>query len=166
VCSSDLLSLIDDRHDPMNKIVSQYNKLVTELGDFRNKAGPLSHGKLGFVERLSSHHRRMAVVAADTIVGFLHDAYLHQQTDPVRTFEPYERFNHINAVIDANVSFKNARVEDGILFVEVALSKDDTREIAVSVSQFLFGVERETYKEAQFLTSEISNAEVDEARDD
>ncbi|PWK57305.1 abortive infection family protein [Roseicyclus mahoneyensis] len=150
-----LLSLVDERDDPMNKIVSQYNKLVTELGEFRKKAGPLSHGKIGFVSRLSEHHRRMAVIAADTIVGFLHDAYLDQQTDPVRTFEPYERFEHFNQRIDAHISFISARIEDGLLLVGVAFDSDDRREIEVSISQFLFGLERETYKEAQMFTATL-----------
>jgi hypothetical protein len=164
--TTNLLSLVDDRHDPMNKVISQYNKLVTELGEFRKKAGPLSHGKLGFVERLGARHQRMAVIAADTIIGFLHDAYLEQQTDPVRTFEPYERFNHFNFLIDGQISFQSARIEEGSLYVGVALSKDDTREIEVSVSQFLFGVERETYKEAQLITASLAIPEMEEPVDD
>lgn len=150
-----LLELVDDRNDPLNKVISQYNTLTVELGNFRKKAGPLSHGKLGFVNRLSDHHRRMAVIAADTVVGFLHDAYLDQQTDPVRTFEPYERFEVFNEKIDAHVGFMGARIEDDKLIVGIALEEFDTRRIEVSVSQFLFGVERQTYKEAQRRTAEL-----------
>ena len=164
--TTNLLSLVDDRHDPMNKVVSQYNKLVTELGEFRKRAGPLSHGKLGFVEKLGASHQRMAVIAADTIIGFLHAAYLEQQTDPVRTYEPYERFSHFNVLIDDHISFQSARIEEGSLYVGVILSKDDTREIEVSVSQFLFGVERETYKEAQLLSASLAIPEVLEQIDD
>ena len=90
----------------------------------------------------------MAIIAADTVIGFLHDAYLDQQTDPVRTFEPYERFGVFNDKIDAHIGFVGARIEDGRLIVGIELEEFDTRRIDVSVSQLLFGVERQTYKEA------------------
>lgn len=150
-----LLKLVDDRDDPLNKTISQYNKLTAELGEFRKKAGPLSHGKLGFIERLSEHHRRMAIIAADTIIGFLHEAYLDQQTDPANTFEPYERFVRFNDKIDAHIGFKKAIIDEDRLVVSIELDKFDTREIDISVSQFLFGVERQTYKEAQQKTMHL-----------
>ena len=153
--ATDLLGLIADRDDPMNKVVSQYNKLVKELGEFRKVAGPLSHGKLGFMGKLTDHHRRMAIIAADTIIGFLHDAYKDQQTDPAHTFEPYESFDFFNKKIDAHIGFTRARIEEGILIVGVALEEFDEREIEVPVSQFLFGVERQTYKEAQQFTEDL-----------
>jgi hypothetical protein len=157
-----LLNLVDDRTDPLNKVISQYNTLTVELGNFRKKAGPLSHGKLGFVNRLSEHHRRMAIIAADTVIGFLHDAYLDQQTDPVRTFEPYERFGVFNEKIDAYIGFAGARIEDGRLIVGIELEEFDTRRIDVSVSQLLFGVERQTYKEALRRTAALPLPEPEE----
>ena len=150
-----LLDLVDEKTDPLNKVISQYNKLTVELGNFRNKVGPLSHGKPGFINPLGEHHRRMAILAADTVIGFLHDAYLAQQTDPVRTFEPYERFGTINEKIDAYIGFAGTRIEDGKLIVGIDLEEFDTRRIEVSVSQLLFGVERQTYKEAQRRTADL-----------
>ena len=63
------------RNAAFQKLISQHHKLTTTLGDLRNDAGPVSHGKDGFIEKLSVYHRRAAVLSADAIVAFLHQAY-------------------------------------------------------------------------------------------
>ena len=55
-------------------------------------ADPASHGKGPYLERLAIHHRRSAVLAADAIVSFLHNAYLDAQLDSTSSREPWERF--------------------------------------------------------------------------
>jgi Abortive infection C-terminus len=99
-----VLKLGDNRNLRFQKLVSQHRKLTDALGDLRNEAGPISHGRDGFLEKLSVHHRRAAVLSADAIVTFLHQAYLEAELDLVLTREPYERLSHLNGLIDACVS--------------------------------------------------------------
>ena len=95
-----LLALSEARDDPFNKVISQHFMLTEALGKFRDIAGTISHGKDGLSNKLSAHHRRAALLAADAIVSFLHQAYLEREPDPFRTFEPYERFEASNAIIN------------------------------------------------------------------
>ncbi|MCV6602616.1 MAG: abortive infection family protein, partial [Cohaesibacter sp.] len=80
--ATNLLNLVNDKTDAFNSIIGQYNELAKKLGRFRNKAGTIGHGRMGFEQKLSAHHRRTALITADTVIGFLHDAYLATQTDP------------------------------------------------------------------------------------
>jgi hypothetical protein len=80
-----VLNLDQVRDESFKKLISQYYKLGTTLGDLRNKAGTISHGKDGFIAKLSLHQRRAAVLAADSIISFLHEAYLERQPELVRT---------------------------------------------------------------------------------
>ena len=95
-----LMAIAESRDDPFSKVISQHYNLTDALGKFRDIAGTISHGKDGLSKKLSAHHRRAALLAADAIVTFLHEAYLEREPDPVRTFEPYERFEASNAIID------------------------------------------------------------------
>lgn len=142
-----LLDLTESRDDPFSKILSQHFKLVDELGRFRNLAGPISHGKEGFAQKLSTHHRRAAVLAADALVTFLHEAYLEREPDPVTTLEPYERFPRSNAIIDFHVEAKAASNEDGWLDITFRLPEGETINLTVEPSRLLFGVDREAYKD-------------------
>ena len=141
-----LLELTESRDDPFSKLLSQHFKLVDELGRFRNMAGPISHGKEGFAQKLSSHHRRAAILAADALVTFLHEAYLEREPDPVTTLEPYERFPKSNAAIDAHVVAEATGNDDGWLEVTLHLPGDETLDITIEPSRLLFGVDREAYK--------------------
>ncbi|MCU9849372.1 abortive infection family protein [Defluviimonas sp. WL0024] len=141
-----LLNLTESRDDPFSKLLSQHFKLVDELGRFRNMAGPISHGKEGFSHKLSAHHRRAAVLAADALVTFLHEAYLEREPDPVTTLEPYERFPKSNALIDFHVEAEAASNEDGWLDITLRLPGDETLDLTVEPSRLLFGVDREAYK--------------------
>lgn len=142
-----LLELTESRDDPFSKLLSQHFKLVDELGRFRNMAGPISHGKEGFAHKLSAHHRRAAVLAADALVTFLHESYLEREPDPVTTLEPYERFPKSNALIDSLVAAEAEGTEDGWLKVTLHLPGAETRDITVEPSRLLFGVDREAYKD-------------------
>ena len=55
-----ILKLGDIRDNAFQKMISQHRKLTTTLGNLRTAAGPASHGKDGFIARLSSYHRRAA----------------------------------------------------------------------------------------------------------
>ena len=92
------------------------------------------------------HHRRAALLAADAIVTFLHEAYLEREPDPVLTLEPFERFAKSNAIVDEHTAIVAEADEDGILRARVLLPKDEEITLTVEPSRLLFGVDREAYK--------------------
>lgn len=142
------LKLGDIRHNGFQKLVSQHRKLTDALGDLRNEAGTASHGREGFLQRLSVHHRRAAVLSADAIVTFLHHAYLEAELDLVQTREPYERFDHLHRMIDAQVSLQADVDEDGFLAVDVSLPSGDVLPLRVEASRLLYQLDRDAYVEA------------------
>jgi hypothetical protein len=142
------LKLGDIRHNGFQKLVSQHKKLTDALGELRNDAGTASHGREGFLQRLSVHHHRAAVLSADAIVTFLHQAYLEAELDLVRTREPFERFDHLHELIDAHVSLQANVDEDGFLSVNVRLPSGDVLPLRVEASRLLYQLDREAYVEA------------------
>ena len=142
------LKLGDIRHNGFQKLVSQHRKLTDALGDLRNDAGTASHGREGFLQRLSVHHHRSAVLSADAIVTFLHQAYLEAEVDLVRTREPYERFDHLHRMIDAQVSLQASVDEEGFLAVDVTLPSGDVLPLRVEASRLLYQLDRDAYVEA------------------
>ena len=143
-----LLNLSDGRCDPFNRVISQHYKLAEALSNFRNVAGTLSHGKDGFSKKLSTYHRRSAILSADAIVLFLHEAYLERQLDPVNSFEPFERFSDQSAAIDKHCAFSVADVEENHLRVEIALPDSDNVKLFFNPSELLFFADRIAYKSA------------------
>ncbi len=141
-----MLDLGTVRHRAFSDLIKQHNKLTDTLRVLRNEAGTVSHGKDGFIAKLSAHHRRSAMLAADAIVTFLHEAYLEREPDPVRTFEPYERFEVSNALIDEYAALRAGDDEDGLLHLAVILPDGEEVPLAVETSRLLFGVDREAYK--------------------
>jgi len=142
------LKLGDVRHTGFQKLVSQHKKLTDALGELRNDAGTASHGREGFLQRLSVHHHRSAVLSADAIVTFLHQAYLEAELDLVRTREPYERFDHLHRMIDAQVSLQADVDEEGFLAVDVTLPSGDILPLRVEASRLLYQLDRDAYVEA------------------
>ena len=148
-----ILKLGDVRDTAFQKLVSQHHKLTTTLGNLRTIAGPVSHGKDGFIARLSSYHRRAAVLSADAIVAFLHQAYTEAELNLAHTHEPYERFQAQNATIDEWCAYRTAEIsEEGLLEVIVAIPGPDGRPELITLeaplSQFLFLLDRIAYVEA------------------
>lgn len=141
-----LLDLGGVRHRAFSDLIKQHNKLTETLRVLRNEAGTVSHGKDGFIAKLSAHHRRSAMLAADAIITFLHEAYLEREPDPVRTFEPYERFEASNAMIDELTALRAETDDDGFLQVVVSLPGGEELPLAIEPSRLLFGVDREAYK--------------------
>jgi Abortive infection C-terminus len=148
------LKLGDVRDEKFKKVVSSHHKLADALNELRNKAGPSSHGRDGFLERLSKHHRRSAVLSADSIVTFLHQAYLDTELDLVQSREPYERFDKLHALIDANVSLNASVDDDGLLAIDIALPSGDILPLRVEASRLLYLLDREAYVEALIATRE------------
>lgn len=85
-------------------------------------------------------------MAADAIVTFLHEAYLEREPDPVRTFEPYERFETSNALIDEFAKLRTEFDEEGFMRAIVVLPDGEEVPLAIETSRLLFGVDREAYK--------------------
>lgn len=141
-----LLELGTVRHRAFADLIKQHNKLTETLRILRNEAGTVSHGKDGFIEKLSAHHRRSAMLAADAIVTFLHEAYLEREPDPIRTLEPYERFATSNALIDNFTAIRTDGADDGVINVAVIMPGGDEVQLAIETSRLLYGVDREAYK--------------------
>ena len=152
----------DPRGRSFQKLVSQHHKLTSALGTLRNDAGSASHGRQAFLDRLSAHHRRAAVLAADAIVTFLHGAYLDAEIDWSQTREPYDRFQEVHDRIDANVSLSATVDDDGLLAVEVLLPSGDTLPMRVEASRLLYQLDRAAYREAVRATRGLT-AMADEA---
>ncbi|WP_333836422.1 abortive infection family protein [Novosphingobium sp.] len=141
-----VLHLDQVRDEAFKKLISQYHKLGTTLGDLRNKAGTMSHGKDGFIAKLSAHQRRASVLAADAIISFLHEAYIERQPELIRTREPYERFTDANKLIDDNVAVAAAESEfDAAVDISIVLPNDDAINLTIEASRLLFEFDREAY---------------------
>jgi hypothetical protein len=142
------LKLGDVRDDKFRKLVSSHHKLADALNDLRNKAGPASHGKDPYLERLAVHHRRSAVLAADAIVTFLHNAYLDAQLSPASSREPWERFQMDNTLIDAYVGLEVEADENHIPTLKFSLPSGDELQLTIEVSRLLYQLDRDAYVEA------------------
>lgn len=142
------LKLGDIRDEKFKKLVSSHHKLADALNDLRNKAGPASHGKEPYLERLAIHHRRTAVLSADAIVAFLHKAYLDSQLDPGSSREPWECFANDNALIDAHVGLSVEADDDGNTSLNFRLPGGDVVPLQIEVSRLLYQLDRDAYVEA------------------
>jgi hypothetical protein len=143
------LELGEVRDEAFKKLISQHHRLTTTLGELRNKAGTVSHGKDGFIAKLSTHHRRAALLAADAIVTFLHEAYLERDLDAVRSKEPYEKFSTTNDIIDTFAGLRSEMDSEGTPHLFIVLPGAHPREeieLSTTVSQILFETDREAYK--------------------
>jgi hypothetical protein len=157
-----LLKLGDVRHRKFADLIRHHNNLTNSLRELRNEAGPVSHGKEGFIRVLSEHHRRAAVLSADAIVGLLHLAYLELAPDPVRTSEPYGRFSDTNEKIDELCAIAASADEDNALSVNVHLPDGDEIALRVEISRLLFEIDREAYKQAALAVRSMDVIETDE----
>lgn len=142
------LKLGDVRDDKFKKLVSSHHKLSDALNDLRNKAGPASHGKDPYLERLATHHRRSAVLAADAITVFLHKAYLDAQLDPSSSREPWERFSKENSLIDSQVGIAIDQEVGEPPTLRFLLPGGDELPIKIEMSRLLYLIDRGAYVEA------------------
>ena len=142
------LKLGDVRDDRFRKLVSAHHRLADALNDLRNKAGPASHGRDPFLERLAVHHRRTAVLSADAIVSFLHQAYLDCRIDPVSSREPWERSESNNALIDAHVGLSVESGDDATPTLKFLLPDGADFALRIEVSRLLYQLDRAAYVEA------------------
>ncbi len=138
----------DVRDRKFADLIKHHNGLAESLRVLRNDGGPLSHGKDGFIQALTIYHRRAAILAADAIVAFLHQAYLDAQINPISSREPWERFAQYNALIDAHVGLA-VDIEDGDSpTLRFLLPGGDELPINIEVSRLLYQLDRDAYVEA------------------
>jgi hypothetical protein len=142
------LKLGDVRDERFRRLVSSHHKLAEALNDLRNKAGPSSHGKDPYLERLAVHHRRTAVLAADAIVTFLHKAYLDSDLNPVCSREPWERFACENKVIDEHVGLTVVSEDGDFPTLRFLLPGGEELSLKIEVSRLLYQLDRAAYVEA------------------
>lgn len=129
-------------------LIKHHNGLAESLRVLRNDAGPLSHGKDGFIQTLTVYHRRAAILAADALVAFLHRAYLDAQLDPISSREPWERFAENNALIDAHVGLSVGAEDGDAPTLRFLLPGGDELPISIQVSRLLYQLDRDAYVEA------------------
>lgn len=156
-----VLKLGENRNVKFQKLISQHYKLTTVLGDLRNESGPASHGRDAFLDRLSDHHRRSAILSADSIITFLHHAFLEAELDLVKTRLPYEseRLADRHQIIDQNVGIRSLIDDDGLLAVEVSLPGGDSISLRVEPSRLLYQIDREAYFEALKASQNVARLE-------
>lgn len=143
-----LLRPIDVRDRQFADLIKHHNGLAESLRLLRNDAGPLSHGKDGFIQALTIYHRRSAILAADAIVAFLHQAYLDTQLDPISSHEPWERFAEENTLIDAHVGLAVDAEDGDSPTLRFLLPGGDELPINIEVSRLLYQLDRDAYVEA------------------
>ncbi|MGK2925393.1 MAG: abortive infection family protein [Lysobacterales bacterium] len=143
-----VLRLGDVRHRKFADFIKHHSGLAESLRILRNDAGPISHGKDAFIQALTNHHRRAAVLAADSIVAFLHHAYLDAQLNPTISREPWDRFEKENALIDAHVGLAVETNGDGFTTLQFLLPGGDVVPLTIEVSRLLYQIDREAYVEA------------------
>lgn len=143
-----LLRPVDIRDRQFADLIKHHNGLAESLRLLRNDAGPLSHGKDGFIQALTIYHRRSAILAADAIVAFLHKAYLDVQLDPISSREPWERFAEENMLIDAHVGLTVDAEDSNSPTLRFLLPGGDELPINIEVSRLLYQLDRDAYVEA------------------
>jgi hypothetical protein len=164
--ATQMLKLGEIRHRAFSDLIREYNRLAEALRVLRNEAGTISHGRDGFITKLSIHHRRTAILAADAIVTFLHEAYTEQGLDPLHTLEPYERFEDSNTIIDKYTVLKvDEYQDDGCLSITAKLPNKDEILLAIEPSRLLFGVDRQAYKAALDACRDAELIELEVAED-
>lgn len=149
-----------------DRVLSAHNKLADALSDARNHDAPIAHGKDGFLDALANHHVRLYLLTGDTILSLLLGALDGSEPNLFHTREPYERFEHFNAAIDAAVGVEaEVDYDDGVVvlgFKTATLSEG--LKLRVEPSRLLYGMDRAAYVEV--LESLPSTFEVDDAGDE
>ena len=140
------LKLGDVRDNKFQKLVSSHYKLAVALNELRNCAGPASHGKDPYLNRLAEHHRRTAVLASDAVIAFLHQAYLDSTPNPEVSRESWERFEEQNTLIDNYVAIRVDEDEPNQLIFR--LPNGDELSIQAEASRLLYLFDRTAYIEA------------------
>lgn len=150
----------------LDKVLSGFNRLADAIGDMRNEAGPVAHGKDRFLDAISADHARAFLHAGDAILGILLNAFEGKQPDLISTREPYESFPHLNDRIDRAVAVE-VRIDENedrpmVVFSVATGPRGEAIELRVEPSRLLYGIDRGAYVEV-LKTAELAVAEEEEA---
>jgi hypothetical protein len=140
-----VLGRADVRDRKFADLIKHHTGLAESLRVLRNDAGPLSHGKDGFIQALSVYHRRAAILAADAIVAFIHKAYLDTQLNPIISREPWEWFAIDNELIDAHVKLEVDYDDSSSATLRFLLPDGDDLPINIEISRLLYQLDRDAY---------------------
>ena len=152
----------------LDKVLSGFNRLADAIGDMRNEAGPVAHGKDGFLDAIAADHARAFLHAGDAILGILLNAFEGKQPDLIATREPYESFPHLNERIDRAVAVEARIDEDAdrpiVVFSVATGPRGEAIELRMEPSRLLYGIDREAYVEV-LKTAELAVAEDEEGEE-
>ncbi len=133
----------------LDKVLSAHNKLANALREMRNEAGPIAHGKDGFLDSLTSNHQRVFLLTGDTLLSLLMAALEGKDPDIQFTREPYERFFYLHPRIDDSVTVESVIEEQEdqqvIVLTMRSSSLPDGIELRVEPSRLLYSIDRTAY---------------------
>lgn len=139
------LRLDDTRDAAFDKLVKSLHEVGKALMELRNKAGPLSHGKDGFLNSVSPGLRLSAVSAADAIITVLLEGYFDLEVDLTHSQLPYEQFEDRNRAIDEGTNINALDTPDpGTLEVSLTLPNGEAT-LKIPLSKLLFDNDRVLY---------------------
>lgn len=145
----DSVDLGADRGQALHaRITKHLNNLANEVGAFRNRHGVVAHGKYAFLDPLTTHQRTAVLLAADSLVSVLFDAYRGLDPSLKHTKAPYEKFEKLNGIID-NAAYLQAEVdeENRLLNLVVSVGGGEGLPLSFPVSQLLYDLDRNAYVE-------------------
>lgn len=145
----DAIDLGSDRGQaPHARITKHLNNLAKEINAFRNKHGVVAHGKYAFLDPLTVHQRTATLLAADSLISVLFDAYRGLDPSLKHTKAPYEKFEKLNGKID-EAAYLQAEVDEetGMLNLVVSIGSGDGLPLSFPVSQLLYDLDRNAYVE-------------------
>jgi hypothetical protein len=152
----------------LDRVLSGFNRLTDAIGEMRNEAGPVAHGKDGFLDAIAADHARAFLHAGDAILAILLNAFEGKQPDLIATREPYESFPHLNERIDRAVAVE-VRIDDDegrpiVVFSVATGLRGEAIELRVEPSRLLYGIDRQAYVEV-LKTAELAVTEEEEVEE-
>lgn len=146
--------------------LSAYNKLADALTEVRNQAGPVAHGKEGFLDAITEDYYRAALHTTDALIGVILNAYEGVEPDLTVTREPYRRFSHLHQRIDNRTSI-TAEIDEESLRPTISFSipgrpEDEPITLRIAPSELLFALDRDAYVELLRTVSELPEPAADE----
>ena len=149
-----------------DSVLSAYNKLADALTEVRNQAGPVAHGKEGFLDAITEDYYRAALHTTDALIGVLLNAYDGIEPDLTVTREPYRRFSHLHERIDNRTSI-TAEIDEDRLRPTISFSipgrpEDEPITLRIAPSELLFALDRDAYVELLRTVSELPEPAEDE----
>ena len=124
-----VVKFLDSKDEEASKaVLNAFATIATRIGEFRNKYGPISHGKDLYADRIDNHALLFSIDSCDLVASYL--AKLDSFDVSERTRIEYDDYPFFNKKIDDEQD--DQPIVSGIL---------------LSPSRSLFGADFESYKE-------------------